>query len=382
MKLMAQVKVLPTPEQAEALTRTLVQANAACQTISDKAWETKTFRQFDLHHACYEDVRTKHHLSAQVTVRAIAKVADAYKPDHKSKRTFKPMGSIRYDDRILSWRMQDSTISIWTVKGRLRMPFVCGERQRRRLLTRQGESSLAVRRGKFFLFATCDAEEAKPTGVEGALGIDLGITNLAVDSDGTVHSASYVNNVRHRHRRLRAKLQAKGTRSARRKLKRLSGKEQRFAKDVNHCLSKQIVAKAKDTKRLIALEDLTGIRTRVTVRRHQRARLHSWAFFQFRAFVEYKAQQAGVRVVLVDPRNTSRTCPICGCVNKTNRRSQSVFMCVVCGFAGLADHIAAVNIARRADVNLPIAACVEAEGGANTSTRPPLRRSIAASHPR
>ena len=301
-------------------------------------------------------MRAKFDLSAQVTVRVIAKVADAYKLDQRTKRTFKPLGSMGYDDRILSWRMSDSTVSIWTVDGRLRIPFVRGERQSELLNTRQGESDLAVFRGRFFLSATCNVEASQPIEVEGVLGVDLGVTNIAVDSDGEVHSASQINNVRHRHRRLRAKLQAIGTRSAKRKLKRLSGQEGRFAKDTNHRISKQIVAKAQDTRRAIALEDLSGIRTRVTVRRSQRATLHSWAFFQLRAFVSYKAQRAGVPVVLVDPRNTSRTCPNCGRVDKANRKSQSQFACLACGFSGLADHIAACNIASRAVVNPPIVA--------------------------
>ena len=356
MKLIAQVKLLPTPDQADALRHTLEQANVACRFVSDTAWETKTFRQYDLHHKCYQTVREQFGLSAQVAVRAIAKVADAYKLDRKTKRTFRTAGSIAYDDRILSWRLPDQTVSIWTVNGRLRIPFVCGERQLLLLQTRQGESDLGLYKGMFFLSAACEVDEPKSVDVEGALGVDLGVINIAVDSDGQVHSASHINNVRHRHRRLRAKLQAKGTRSAKRKLKRLSGKERRFAKDTNHCISKKLVAKAKDTNRAIALEDLGGIRKRVTVRRSQRATWHSWAFFQLRSFVTYKAKRLGVPVFLVDPRNTSRTCPACGHVDKTNRPTQSKFSCVVCGFAGLADHIAAVNISRRAAVNPPIVA--------------------------
>jgi IS605 OrfB family transposase len=361
MKRIAQVKLLPTPEQADVLQHTLEQANAACRFVSDTAWETKTFRQYDLHHKCYQAVREQFGLSAQVAVRAIAKVADAYKLDRKAKRTFKTKGRIAYDDRILSWRLQDQTVSIWTMNGRLRIPFVCGERQLEMLQTRQGESDLGLYKGLFFLSATCEVDEPKPINVDGALGVDLGVVNIAVDSDGQIHSARYTNNVRHRHRRLRAKLQAKGTRSAKRKLKRLSGKERRFAKDTNHCISKKLVAKAKDTNRAIALEDLRGIRTRVTVRRSQRATLHSWAFFQLRSFVTYKAKGAGVPVFLVDPRNTSRTCPACGHVDKANRLSQSKFSCVVCGFAGLADQIAAINIGRRAVVNPPIVARDEAK---------------------
>ncbi len=377
MKLVAQVKLLTTPEQADALRHTLEQANAACRFVSDTAWETKTFRQYDLHHKCYQAVRELFGLSAQVAVRVIAKVANAYKLDRKTKRTFKTTGCIAYDDRILSWRLQDQTVSIWTTNGRLRIPFVCGERQLELLQTRQGESDLGLYKGMFFLSATCEVDEPKPVDVEGALGVDLGVVNIAVDSDGQVHSASRINNVRHRHRRLRAKLPAKGSRSAKRKLKKLSGKERRFAKDVNHRISKQLVAKAKDTNRAIALEDLHGIRERVTVRRKQRAILHSWAFFQLRSFVTYKGKRVGVPVFLVDPRNTSRTCPACGHVDKANRPSQSKFSCVVCGFAGLADHIAAVNISRRAAVNQPIVARVEAK--ANLSLG--LRQSAVTSQP-
>jgi putative transposase len=351
MKLIAQVKLLPTPEQADALRHTLEQANAACRLVSDTAWKTKTFRQYDLHPRCYRGMREQFGLSAQVAVRTIAKVADAYKLDRQTQRTFKTTGSIAYDDRILSWRLQDQSVSIWTVNGRLRIPF--------------------------FLSATCEVDEPKPVDMEGALGVDLGVTNIAVDSDGQVHSASHINNVRHRQRRLRAKLQAKGTRSAKRKLKRLSGKERRFAKDTNHCIRKKLVAKAKDTNRAIALEDLGGIRERVTVRRSQRATLHSWAFYQLSAFVTYKAKRASVPVFLVDPRNTSRTCPACGHIDRANRVSQSKFSCVVCGFAGLDDHIAAVNIGRRAAVNPPIVAPDEAKA----SSLLELRQSAVTSYP-
>lgn len=375
MKLIAQLKLLPTPEQADALKRTLETANDACTFVGREAWKTKTFGQYDLHHLCYKPLRERFPLTAQMAVRVIAKVADAYKLDRKTKRTFRASGSIAYDDRILSWRLADSTVSIWTVDGRQRIPFVCGEHQRRMLANRQGETDLSRVGGRFYLAATCNAVEPDLIDVQGVLGVDLGVVNLAVDSDGEVHSASHINHVRFRHRRLRARLQAKGTRRAKRKLKQLSGKEQRFAKDTNHRLSKQLVTKAKDTRRAIALEDLGGIRERVTVRRHQRATLHSWAFFQLRTFVEYKARLAGVPVVLVNPRNTSRTCPVCGHIDKANRKSQSHFSCVACHYSGLADHIAAINIGRRADVNRPNVARAPSQ----VATR--KAASAAASHP-
>jgi IS605 OrfB family transposase len=194
-----------------------------------------------------------------------------------------------------------------------------------------------------------------PIDPEGFLGVDLGIINIATDSDGQIHSARQLLNVRHRQRRLRRKLQKKGTKSAKRRLKQLSGKERRFANDTNHCISKQLVMKAQGTGRGIALEDLEGIRDRVTVSRRKRDQLHSWSFHDLRNKIGYKAQLRGVAVVLVDPRNTSRTCRQCGCIDKRNRKTQEKFLCTRCGYASHADVNAAVNISRRAAVNPPYA---------------------------
>jgi putative transposase len=344
MKLIAQLKLQPTPEQADALKRTLQAANAACDYISQVAWDTHTFGKFALQKLCYQDVRKRFGLSAQMVVRALAKVGDAYKLDKQTKRTFRPLASIAYDDRILSFALPASSISIWTLDGRRTIPFVCGERQRAMLQTRQGESDLLFHRGEWYLLVTCEVEEIDPQDVDDVLGVDLGVTNIASDSDGTIHSSRMMNNVRYRHRRLRTKLQKLGTKAARRRLKQLAGQERRFAKDVNHTISKRIVETAERTKRAISLEDLKGIRTRVRARRQQRAQLHSWSFHQLRSFIGYKAQRAGIPVVRVDPRNTSRHCPVCGYTDKANRPNQFTFRCVSCGCAGHADTIAAENI--------------------------------------
>ncbi|MEN9937289.1 MAG: hypothetical protein RLZZ387_3868 [Chloroflexota bacterium] len=334
MKLTAQLKLQPTPTQADALRRTVETANAACDYISGVAWETRTFGTFALQKVCYQDVRETFGLSAQMTVRALAKVGDAYKLDKQTRRTFRPLASIAYDDRILSFALPDSSLSIWTVDGRQSIPFVCGERQRRMLAIRQGESDLLYHRGAWYLLVTCEVEEPTPQDVDDVPGIDLGVTNIASDSDGTLHSSRRMNNVRYRHRRLRTKLQKLGTKAARRHLKHLAGQERRFAKDVNHTISKRLVETAQRTKRVIALEDLQGIRTRVRARRQQRTQLHIWSFAQLRAFISYKAQRVSIPVVLVAPRNTSRRCPACGHTDKANRPNQSIFRCVSCGCAG------------------------------------------------
>jgi len=353
VKLTIQLKLLPTPDQADALHRTLIRANEACDYISQVAWDTRTFGKFPLQKLCYQDVRETFGLTAQMAIRVLSKVGDAYKLDTKTKRTFRPTSAIAYDDRILSFALPDSSVSIWTLDGRAAIPFVCGDHQKALLPFRKGESDLAFVRGNWYLFATVDIDDPDLIDVEGALGIDLGVTNIAVDSDGEVHSGRAIKNVRYRHRRLRNKLQRLGTLGSRRRLRVLAGQEARFAKHVNHVISKEIVAKAKRTKRAIAVEDLTHIRTRVRARRSQRATLHAWSFAQLHAFIAYKALGAGVPVHRVDPRNTSRTCPQCGCIDKANRKTQASFVCTSCGFAGPADVIAAGNIASRALVSAP-----------------------------
>ena len=353
MKLTAQIKLLTTPEQHDTLLETLRLANTACNAMSERAWETKTFGQYALHKLVYHDVRQRFALSAQVVVGCISKVSDAYKLDKKVKRAFKPTAAVTYDSRILTWAMSKREVSIWSVKGRLAIPFACGERQWELLQTQRGETDLVYVKGVFYLLTTCQVDEPTPQDMHGVLGVDLGIVNIATDSDGESHSGSQVKSVRHRHRRLRKRLQKRQTDSARRRLKKLAGKERRFAKDVNHTISKHLVEKAQRTGRGIALEDLEGIRDRVRARKPQRTQLHSWSFHDLGQKMAYKAKLAGIPVFWVDPRNTSRTCPACGHCHHHNRPNQSTFSCVVCGYAAHADYVAAVNIGSRALVSVP-----------------------------
>ena len=346
MKLTAKVKLSTTAESFAALTETLHTANACCDWISARAWKAKTFGQFALHKLTYADARDKFGLSAQVAVRCIGKVCDAYKLDKKVKRTFWPDGAIPFDDRILTWKAD--TVSIWTVKGRLKIRFEAGPRQVALLKSRQGESDLILNKGFFYLAATCNVDQPEPVDVDGFLGVDLGVAEIAVTSAGKKYSGAAVKGVRHRHRRLRAKLQKKQTRGAKRKLKQLAGREARFATHTNHCISKDIVETARRTNRGVAIEELTGIRARVRARRNQRAVVHSWAFAQLGAFLIYKAAVAGVPLVKVDPRNSSRECSRCSHIDKLNRPSQSKSLCRSCGYSANADLNAAIVIAGRA----------------------------------
>lgn len=352
MKLIARIKLQPTIEQHGLLLRTLEASNAACNFVSESAWQSRVFGQFALHKLCYSDVRGQG-IPANIAVRVIAKVADSYKIGKKTRRVFSPHGAFPFNDRLVSYKLDKRILSIAVLGGREKMPFVISEHAANLLRGLRGECDLVYRKDKFYLMQCCDIDEPTPREIDDFLGVDLGIANIAVDSDGDIHQGKTVKGVRYRHRQLRQKLQIKGTKSARRRLKELSGKERRFATDINHVISKIIIAKAKDTSRSIAIEELGGISGRITARKPQRAILSSWSFSQLRKFIEYKARQAGVIVVAVDPRNTSRTCPCCGHIDKANRKTQDKFLCIDCGFSGLADYIAAVNISRRAILNLP-----------------------------
>ncbi len=133
MKLIAQLKLNPTPEQAAALFHTLDVANAACNHISNVAWQQQVFGKFDLQKLCYATVRESFGLAAQMTIRCLAKVGDSYKLDRKTQRRYRSHGSIAYDDRILSFNLLAPSVSIWTTSGRQAIPFVAGVRQIRLL---------------------------------------------------------------------------------------------------------------------------------------------------------------------------------------------------------------------------------------------------------
>ncbi len=356
MKLTAKVKLVADPDAFTALYHTMQTANACCDWISKRAWKSKTFGQFALHKLCYAAAKKKYRLSAQVVVRCIGKVCDAYKLDKKTKRTFWEFGAIAYDDRILSWDVKGQVVSIWTVAGRLKIPFKAGPRQTELLKSRQGESDLILYGTKFYLAPICNVDQPEPEEVKSFLGLDLGIAQIAATSDGKTYSGAAVKGVRHRHRRLRTKLQKKQTRGAKQKLKELSGKEARFAAHTNHCIAKDIVETARRTGRGIAIEDLKGIRARIRARRDQRVVLHSWAFAQLGIFLTYKAALAGVPLVTVDPRNTSRECSRCSHTDKLNRPSQSKFSCRSCGYSANADLNAAIVIAGRGARKPPIRA--------------------------
>lgn len=346
MKLTAKVKLLPDEEQRAYLLETLERANAACDYISQRGWEANVFSPFNLQKLVYAEVRERFDLSAQIVIRILTKVCDAYKLDKKVQRQFRKHGAISYDDRILKWYTDLQRVSIWSVGGRLHIPYQCGDRQRELLQSQKGESDLLYSKGEFYLLATCDIPDPTEQETEAALGVDLGVVNIATTSDGDTLTSAAIEKNRAKHQRLRCDLQKCQTDSARRKLKRLAGRQARFQADTNHVISKRIVLEAKHTKRGIALEELTGIGARTRVKgKEQRAKRSNWSFAQLRSFIAYKAKLHGVKLWIVDPRYTSQRCFECGHIERANRKTQDQFLCMNCGHSDHADINAAKNIA-------------------------------------
>ncbi|MEK4326459.1 transposase [Paenibacillus sp. FSL R7-0312] len=351
------IKLLPKQEQYQALKRTMEQFNQACNRISIIAYESNCFSKVKLQQLCYYPIRIEfENLSSQLIIRAIAKVCEAYKLNKKTKCQFKLDGAIVYDQRILSLKGLGN-VSLATVEGRIKVPmFISGYHisvmQDRRI---RGQADLVFVNGVFYLLLVLEIPEGERINTSEVLGIDLGIVNIATDSKGEFFSGAKINNLRKRYSRLRTKLQSKGTKAAKRRLQQRARKERRMARDINHCISKNIVEKAQRHSSVIALENLNGIsknkQKSKTVMKSQRQRLSRWSFFQLRQFIEYKARMNGVPVVFVDPKYTSQECSSCGHTDKENRKTQDQFECVSCGFVANADYNASLNIRRRAIVS-------------------------------
>lgn len=350
MRLTVQVKLLATAEQVAALHATLKAFNAATTYAARVGFDAGVFSAPSIQKLCYHELRSRFGLSAQMAVRAIGKAAEVFKRDKKVCPTFRPDGAMTYDERILSWKGVDK-VSILTLTGRTLIPYICGEYQRGRLDRLKGQVDLVCRGGTFYLFATVDLPEDPTLEVKEFIGVDLGIVNVATDSTGEAFSGDKMERNRKRRMTARKQYQRKGTKNAKRRLKKMAGRQRRFQAHTNHVIAKRIVAKAKTLRCGIAVENLNGIRARIedSVNKRFRRRFGNWAFAQLRVFVEYKARLAGVPVTAVDARNSSRTCSRCKHCEKANRKNQSEFACKHCGYSANADFNAACNLRQRGE---------------------------------
>lgn len=274
-----------------------------------------------------------------MVVRCISKVADGYALDRKVKRKFRPLGAITYDSRILSYLKEG--ISLWTVGGRVKIPFVCHNIHYLPYI--KGEADLVFKKRKFYIFQTVELPEEDIKYVEEFIGCDFGQTNICTLSDGTNFNSETLKNVRIKYTKVRASVQSKGTRGAKKFLKRLSGRERRFVSINNHYISKQIVQKAKEEEKGISIEDLSKIRrTAKPKSKSQKTELNRWSFNQLRQHLTYKATLSGIKLFAIPAAYTSQMCSNCLHMGKRVRKR---FSCENCGNTMDADHNAARNIA-------------------------------------
>jgi putative transposase len=360
--LTAQIELLPSREQAALLVRSMTAVNAAATHACAVGAVEKLYGRSKLHARVYAELRDRFGLSAQQSVHAIAKVLAQFEREPGKAHRFRPAGAVPLDARSVSYKTE--TISVLTLEGRIELPFRLGAFQHDALLKAAAIGGATLNRrkdGRFFLGVSYQTFDAPVLGTMKCLGVDRGLVNIATTSDGEAFCGKDLEARREKRRNVRGSMQRKAARqknagkrpqSIRRRLKALGNREALMQRDVNHCISKKLVQRAQGTARAIALENLSGIGRRTRFNRSMRRRLGGWAFFQLGVFVGYKAERAGVPVVEIDPRNTSRECPECGHIDKKNRRTQAKFKCMKCGLTGFADCVAAENIRRRGESQL------------------------------
>ncbi len=358
MILTLQIQLLPDTDTAQKLKATVERFNEAANWLAPKAYERKLANGIALHKLYYYELRERFSLSSQMACRCIAQVVEAYKRDKAVQPSFRRHAAMPYDQRLYSFKGIDQ-VSLLTLEGRVLVPMLMGNYQREQFGYAKGQADLVLRKdGKWFLLVSIDVPDGTPIPATDFIGVDLGVTNIAVTDDGETFSGDTVENVRQKMHDLKKSLQQKASalvkqgkrpKNVRRKLSAISGRESRFRRNTNHIFSKRIVEKAKDTGKAIALEDLEGIRkSQKRFRKPQRAKMSGWSFFQLRTFIEYKAKRVGIHIEPVDPKYTSQTCAECGHCEKDNRPTQASFQCKVCGHKDHADRNAARNIRARA----------------------------------
>jgi putative transposase len=344
MKSVATIKV-KIPHR-ESILDTMRQYSKACQEVVDWGWELMTHNKRELHDITYYPIRRMTDLPAQLVCSSRDVACGVLKGTgfETKKPICKEYMTIRYDARSFSFK--NGIVSLSTIKGRVRILVSIPGHFRQYLSWKVCSANMIYdRKRRLFLHIMVSRDTDADTSFCGngkTVGIDVGISNIAVTSQRQFFNGKDVKRKKLQFRRLRTKLQAKGTRASRRLLKHISGREKRFMAWVNHNISKEI-AESISKGDTIVMENLTNIRKQSKGRRFN-FWLHSWSFFQLQSFVEYKAVRKGCRVIRIDPRDTSKTCSRCGSLHTS--RTKSFFKCLHCDYSLNADLNASFNLAK------------------------------------
>jgi putative transposase len=373
MKLTVRIKVHTDNYTHSALLETMRVFHRACQWISEYAFEHKIFNKRNLQKRLYYQVKARFCLPSQLVVRAFAKVGDAYRTSltnlakrqskydapsgnyvEKRKRpelkvcTFRDTGATVYDDRLLTYGKTD-TIRLRVMNKRLTFRVAYPKGFDRNTIA--GEADLVLENNTFYLLQTIEVPATPPYEATLYRGVDLGMVHIAYDSEGVAYDDPGIERKRVQYEVRRAGLKQKKTKNSRRRLKKMGKKLSRFRKDVNHCIAKRLVQEAKALGLGLAMELLVDFFNPQKVRRKNRAARRSWAFYQLRFFVLYKALRDGVPVALVDAAFSSQECCVCHQIDEKNRPSQAKFQCrnPQCGHTDNADCNAAKVVKYRAE---------------------------------
>lgn len=349
----------------EDILPSLILYTKAFNFVCEIGFNKKCFNGVTLHNLSYQE--TREYLPAQLAISARMKATEAIKSVLKSKLKNKScpkskLCCIRLDVNSYSLFLQKQEVSILTTSGRKRYPLVVSDYHQHYFKDwKYTSADLVVKNNKVYLHIAFEKEIIEIPSTGKLVGIDRGINNIAVTSLNQFYGGGILKNLVNKQKRLRKQLQSKGTKSAKRHLKKLSKKEKQFRADINHQISRKIINSLNpgDT---IVLEELTGIRNK-RIRKPQRILINNWGFYQLEQFLIYKAKSKSIRVEYIDARYTSQMCSKCSFIAKSNRKTQSGFCCKKCGFKLNADLNASRNICAKAirsykflngvEVNLP-----------------------------
>lgn len=371
------LKLQPTPEQERILLETTRQHTECYNTVARYGWETNNKNGVELHKATYYTLRGQFpDLPAQLVIAARMRATeslvsafalrkkrgslwDKMKDGDQSRTVSCPISvfsPIRYDVRSYRYNKTKQCIGLSTVEGRIDIPVLMYDYAQKRIeqAISFDSADLMYKDGRFFihLVITLPEPAAKSTNV---VGVDFGETRPAVASDNQFYGERRWKGTERRYFRLKRRLQSKGTKSAKRHLKKLRKRIARFRTDCDHVVSRRIVDNVEPGTTIV-VENLTEIRTNGKRRgAAQRRQFHQWPFKRLRELLTYKAEEKGCQVVGIDPRHTSQTCSQCGYQHKSNRKSQAVFKCRSCGYQLNADLNGSRNIALKylATVGIP-----------------------------
>jgi IS605 OrfB family transposase len=325
------------------LISTMEIANEICGKILKVGYSNKTYNKKVLHRLTYKKLRKKYPIFPSALLQTVRDVASEALKQTKLKKQIKTKehSSLRMDKRNLRVSLKNGKISISSIAGRIKLEF-----RKHPQITKYEDWSpkagtLCYKDNKLYLNLVVEKEAPKLQKPDnGVLGIDRGINNILVCSNNQFFNSNHLKDLKGKYQYVRRILQGKGTPSARRKLKRISGREKRFVSDTNHRLSKAI---AESDYKVFALENLEKMKQNKG-RRFNR-KLGNWSFRQFENFLTYKSEVLGKLVLKVNPRYTSQTCSKCGHCEKANRKA-SRFFCKRCKTELNADLNAARNIAK------------------------------------